>query len=180
MTAPRRAPQRIIVTGANGAGKSHTAARLAAVWPAVPLVSFDAIKLQRDWRQRPRSEIDASLAAVVRGEAWILEGGPSLLPLALPRANAVIWLDPPGHVRGWRLLVRPWKHWGRTRSELPAGNVDRVMQQYQFALRSLARGRRTGSFIAETLREASGIEVWRCQTERDVAEVVSEWGACPL
>ena len=48
--------QRLIVTGANGAGKSHVAARLSAERPDIPLVSFDSIKLLEGWRQRPRPD----------------------------------------------------------------------------------------------------------------------------
>lgn len=73
--------QRLIVTGPNGAGKSYLAALLAAARPNVPVVSFDAIKLASNWNRRPQAEIEAELLKVVQGDAWILEGGPSLLLL---------------------------------------------------------------------------------------------------
>ncbi|TBF31537.1 hypothetical protein [Rhizobium ruizarguesonis] len=44
------------------------------------LFSFDAIKLATNWHRRPQADIDAELLKVVQGDAWILEGGPSLLP----------------------------------------------------------------------------------------------------
>ena len=66
--------QRLIVTGANGAGKSYLAAQLAAARPDVPLVSFDAIKLTRNWKQRPKPEINAELLRVIQTDNWILEG----------------------------------------------------------------------------------------------------------
>ena len=99
--------RRPIVTGANGAGKSRVGRRARDARPEIPLVSFDAMELTKGWRQRTRAEIDAALTQLVAGEAWVVEGGLSLLPLALPRADAVIWLDPPGHVRAWRLARRP-------------------------------------------------------------------------
>jgi len=43
---------RIIITGANGAGKSHFAAQLGLMRPDVPVVSFDAIKLKTGWEQK--------------------------------------------------------------------------------------------------------------------------------
>lgn len=153
----------MIITGANGAGKSHLAARMGQ-----PVVSFDALKLTTDWVQRPRSEIEQALAGVVAGDRWILEGGPSLLATALPRADAVIWLDPPLWRRAWRLAVRPWRHRGRTRAELPDGNIDRVRQQYRFAWHSLRRQRAFDTAIAEALSAHPDLRVWRCRTERDV------------
>ncbi|SFU09321.1 hypothetical protein SAMN05444141_108140 [Pseudovibrio denitrificans] len=116
--------RKLIVTGANGAGKSFVAARLSAVRPEIPLISFDKIKLTSDWQHRPRAEIEQGLEQVISKEAWILEGGPSLLTHALPKADAIIWLDPPLILRAWRLLVRPWQNRGKTRAELPAGNFD--------------------------------------------------------
>lgn len=146
--------KRIIVTGANGAGKSHFARRLQAARPEVPILSFDSIKLTRDWVQRPQAEIRAALAEQVHKPAWILEGGPSMLPQALGRADALIWLDPPLALRAWRLLARPWKGRGQTRAELPAGNPDYILVQYRFAWRSLRKDRQFRQQIVAATRGA--------------------------
>ena len=132
-------PARIIVTGANGAGKSTFAARLAALDPGRPLLSFDAMKLTQGWRTRPRAEVETLLSEAIRAPDWILEGGPSLLPIALPAADAVVWMDPPFVLRAWRLLVRPLANRGRTRPELPAGNPDTLLRQWRFGARSLLK-----------------------------------------
>ncbi|MBB95364.1 MAG: DNA topology modulation protein FlaR [Rhodobacteraceae bacterium] len=167
--------QRLIVTGANGAGKSHVAARLSALRPDVPLVSFDAIKLLEGWQQRPRVEIEQDLEAAVAGPAWIIEGGPSLLPVALPRAEAVLWLDPPGAVRAGRLLLRPWRNLGRTRPELPKGNRDWPIHQYRFALRSLRKGAVFRQSIAAAVAGAGHVAVWRCRTAADTRAALDAW-----
>lgn len=167
--------QRVIVTGANGAGKSHVAASLRDARPDIPLVSFDSMKLKRDWHQRPRSEIDTALGEIVKTDAWILEGGPSLLSRALPRAEAVIWLDPPELVRAWRLMSRPWRNFGKTRPELPAGNTDWPLQQYKFAFRSLKNRSNFISYIATTLEAVDGLVVWRCKTQHEVEAAVEMW-----
>lgn len=123
--------EKIIITGANGVGKSHFASRLASARPEVPVIAFDAIKLRSGWQQRPRSETERILGEVIRKPAWILEGGPSLLRLAADRADALVWLDPPEYIRAWQLAVRPWKFLGRTRPEIglamstgPGGNIN--------------------------------------------------------
>ena len=170
-----RSVQRLIVTGVNGVGKSHVAARLGAVRPGVPVVSFDAIKLTSGWKQKPRSEIDADLARAIEGEAWILEGGPSLLSLALAKADSVIWLDPPEAVRAWRLIARPWRHLGRTRPELPPGNRDWPMPQYRFAMRSLKSRSRLRRRISAALAEAKALRVWHCRNQKDIDAAVGAW-----
>jgi len=166
---------KIIVTGANGVGKSHFTAKLASVRPDVQVVSFDAIKLKTGWEQKPRSEIDAALAIELGKSEWILEGGPSLLFKAVEKADALIWLDPPEFVRAWQLALRPWKFIGKTRPEIPAGNVDWPLQQYKFALRSLKNRSKFQSYISEVFEGASGIQKWRCRNERDRSEVINEW-----
>jgi adenylate kinase family enzyme len=167
--------KKIIITGANGVGKSHFAARLAAVRPEIPVISFDAIKLRRDWQQRPRSEIDAALANEITKDAWILEGGPSLLLQAVEHADALVWLDPPEHIRAWQLVIRPWKFFGKTRPELPNGNIDWPWQQYKFAFRSLKNKSKFRSHISEVVQSTDGIQKWRCRSENDRNAVVRKW-----
>lgn len=167
--------KRIIITGANGVGKSHFASELALARPDVPVISFDGIKLLTGWKQRPRSEINAVLAREIERDAWILEGGPSLLSQAIGRADALVWLDPPDRVRAWQLASRPWKSLGKTRPELPTGNVDWPWQQYKFAMRSLKNKSKFQTYISEVFHNADGLRKWRCHCEADRVEVRAEW-----
>ncbi|MFS8185061.1 DNA topology modulation protein FlaR [Pseudovibrio denitrificans] len=167
--------RKLIVTGANGAGKSFVAARLSAVRPEIPLISFDKIKLTSDWQQRPRAEIEQDLEQVIAKEAWILEGGPSLLAHALPKADAVIWLDPPVILRAWRLLVRPWQNRGKTRAELPDGNFDWPVQQYRFAFRSLRNNSSFRGKILTHLETVSAQRIWHCRTQEDIEIALNSW-----
>ena len=155
---------RIVVTGPNGAGKTTFARRLAADRPDLPLIHFDALKLTTAWKQRDRAEIEARLGAVVETPGWILEGGPSLLPRAMPQADALVWLDPPLLVRALRLARRPWGGLGRTRPELPDGNPDRLWQQYRFGWRSLRHNARFRAEVAEYAAAAGQTRVWRCRS----------------
>jgi adenylate kinase family enzyme len=167
--------RRLIVVGANGVGKSHVASRLSEARPEIPLVSFDAIKLTSDWKLRPRPEIDMALSQIVASDAWILEGGPSLLFQALPKAEVVIWLDPPELVRAWRLMIRPWRNLGKTRPELPPDNVDWPLQQYRFAIRSIKNRSKFRSHISTCLAAAETPHVWHCRNQRQVDAAVDEW-----
>ncbi|MEO9897168.1 MAG: DNA topology modulation protein FlaR [Paracoccaceae bacterium] len=167
--------KKIIITGANGVGKSHFAAKLSRARPDVALVSFDALKLETDWQRRPRSEIDAALMKEVEKDAWILEGGPSLLHHAIGHADAMVWLDPPEHVRAWQLAKRPWQSFGKTRPELPPGNVDWPWQQYKFALASLKKSSMFRKHISEVFHDADAVRKWRCQNENECRAVIDEW-----
>ncbi len=167
--------QRLIVTGANGVGKSHLAARLRDARPEIPLISFDAIKLTSKWKQQPRSEVETALSKIVNSDAWILEGGPSLLAQALPRADAVIWLDPSETRRAWRLLSRPWRNFGKSRPELPAGNVDWPLQQYRFAIRSIKNRANFRNHICACVQDAQTPHKWHCKTVEQVEAAVEEW-----
>ncbi|MGV1768011.1 DNA topology modulation protein FlaR [Rhizobium rhizogenes] len=167
--------QRLIVTGANGAGKSYLAAQLAAARPEIPLVSFDAIKLTQNWKQRPKSEIKAELLRVIQTDSWILEGGPSLLPHAMKQAEGVIWLEPPVWLRAWRLAIRPLRNIGRTRPEIPSGNVDWPWQQYKFAIRSLRNHARFRHSISTLLDGTEGVRIWHIQNKHDLRAAVQDW-----
>ncbi len=167
--------RRVILTGANGTGKSYVASRFHNARPEIPVISFDAIKLTREWQQRPRSEINHELARIVAMDAWILEGGPSLLFQALPRAEVVIWLDPPELTRAWRLAIRPWRNLGKTRAELPAGNSDWPIQQYRFALRSIRDRSKFRDHIVGCLDGHRGADVWHCRSNKDVKAALKDW-----
>lgn len=171
--------KRIIITGANGVGKSHFAARLSAIRPELRLIAFDALKLRTGWQQKPKSESDAALARAVEQSAWIVEGGPSVLPIALPRADALIWLAPPDYARAWNLLKRPWRSLGKTRPELPAGNVDGPHQQYRFALKSLLKSSSFEATLSSAFDTAHHIQKWKCRTEHDRQTVLRQLATAP-
>lgn len=159
---------RLIVTGANGAGKSWFARRLSMRRPDLQVMSYDALQLAENWVKRPPEDIACAASAVIDRNTWVLEGGPSLLRPALPKAQGVVWLDPPGAVRAWRLAARPWKNFGKVRAELPDGNVDWPLQQYAFALRSLRKGRRFRASIKASLDANPPEHLWHARSHCDV------------
>ncbi|WP_238704940.1 DNA topology modulation protein FlaR [Parasedimentitalea marina] len=161
-------------------GKSHLAARLAIIRPEIPIVSFDSLKLKTDWQQRPRPEIISSLDDKLKGDAWILEGGPSMLPQAIARADSLVWLDPSEVVRAWRLTIRPWRSIGKTRPELPPGNDDWPIQQYRFAIRSLKNKSKFQSYFSDVFQNTEHLEKWHCRDAKSIEGLVGKWlGSAP-
>ncbi len=112
---------RLIITGANGSGKTHLARKLTERRPDLEVISYDALRLTQNWVKRPEDETAKALISIVQKDSWLLEGGPSLLEHALDRCQGVIWLDLPERLRAWRLAIRPWKNIGCARAELPDG-----------------------------------------------------------
>ena len=169
--------RKVIVTGANGVGKSHFAERLAAARPDLRLISYDTIRLMKGWAKRPQIEIEAALSSLLKADDWIIEGGPSILSHALTKAEGVVWLDPPEILRAWRLAIRPWLNRGRTRPELPEGNVDWPLEQYRFALRSLKNRSIFRERIKSLLCGRKDVHVWHCRCQKDVGKAIEDLAA---
>lgn len=155
---------RLIITGANGSGKSRLAGRIATLRPDLPVVHYDRLRLTRNWIKKDPTVIAAALSDAVGQERWILEGGPSVLGLALPVCDGVIWLDSPARVRARRLALRPWASFGRARPDVPPGNRDWPIQQYRFAMHSLRKGASFRRTIATALEAYPAVQVWRCRS----------------
>ena len=153
--------RRIMVTGANGAGKTHLARALAAATGA-PLLHKDAAALLTGWRQRSGAEVRTIVDAHVRQPAWVLDTGPtSLRPDVLDRTDLVIWLDPPAWLRVWRIARRSVRYLGRSRPEHPSGNRDWPgRRQAAFLWRAWAERHAFDRAIGQALAAWPG-PVWR-------------------
>ena len=157
---------RVIVVGANGAGKTWFARQLA-----LPVISKDALALTTGWQQRPRSIVQAEILRLIDADRWVLEGGPSILnSSSLARAELVIWLDLPARLRFRRVVWRSIRFLGRTRPEHPPGNRDWPgMRQWLFAWRALTTGARFQQAVEWSLNGHFGPVVrLRSVTEIDV------------
>lgn len=117
-------PQRVLVAGVTGSGKTTFARRLASAW-GLRHVEIDALFHGPDWTPRP--EFLDDVRAFAAEERWVTEwqytskGTDQFLP---PRAHLVVWLDYPYRVVRSRLLRRTL---GRSilRTEMYNGNVER-------------------------------------------------------
>jgi len=98
--------ERIIITGANGTGKKRLAQKLAKRRPDLDVISYGVLRLREKWIKRPERETTSALNILLTQDTRILEGGPSLLGLALRRCHGVIWLDPPTLTRAFRRAIR--------------------------------------------------------------------------
>ena len=89
--ALRSHPQRVIVAGTSGSGKTHLAARIGAAL-RIPHVEIDALHHGVGWNKRPTFEADVEQFA--QSSQWVTEWQySSVRPLLAKRADLLVWLD---------------------------------------------------------------------------------------
>jgi len=130
MSPPSR---RISVVGSTGSGKT-TFARELARRLGVPHVELDALAWGPNWTLVPVDVFQERVARAVEGETWVIDGnygGRGAQGLVLPRADTVIWLDPPLRVIFARLFLRALRRI-RSGEELWPGTGNRETFRNQF------------------------------------------------
>ena len=118
---------RILVIGSSGSGKS-TFARQLAQRLDLPLVSLDYHYWQPGWVPTEEPVWQARVAELVAKDRWVIEGNyASTFPLRMPRADTIIWLDPPRLLCLWGAVRRWWQHRGKeTRDDMAPGCPEKI------------------------------------------------------
>ena len=118
--------QRVLVLGGPGSGKTTFAVRLArALEP--PVVHLDAHFWQAGWRESPRPEWAARVAALAVADRWVMDGHyVGTLALRARRADAILVLAPPRLTRVVRLVRRGLRDRRRARPDLAPGCAEQV------------------------------------------------------
>ncbi|MGO1053744.1 AAA family ATPase [Crossiella sp. CA198] len=107
-------PQRILVAGASGAGKTTMVRELARIF-AVPAIELDALYHGPQWIPRPT--FLAEVTEFANSEGWVCEWQyDSVRPLLAGRAQLLVWLDHPRHTVIRRVTWRTYQR--RRRGEL--------------------------------------------------------------
>ena len=130
---------RISVVGPSASGKSMMARALSRVL-GLPLLELDSVFHQPGWRQKDDPAFRAEVAAFVERDAWVVDGNYTshgVAQVVWPRADTVLWLDPPRStvmrrvIRRtlWRVLTREvlWngnrEAWSNLLSPKPENNI---------------------------------------------------------
>ncbi len=116
---------RILIIGCSGAGKS-TLARDLAARTALPLVHLDHEYWLPGWDQPPREVWRTKVAALVAGDAWVMDGNyENTFDLRMPRAEMIVFLDLPRSTCLRGILWRPLRYWGKQRPDMGPGCIER-------------------------------------------------------
>jgi adenylate kinase family enzyme len=84
-------PQRVLIAGTSGSGKTFLAQRVGAAL-GIPHVEIDSLYHGPEWV--PREEFVADVERLVAGAAWVAEWQyHSVRPVLLERADLLVWLD---------------------------------------------------------------------------------------
>lgn len=123
---PRR-PERVLIAGTSGAGKT-TLARAAAGVLRCPHTELDALHHGPGWTKRPQFEDDVH--RLVAGARWVSEWQyGAMRDVLLARADLLVWLDLPRHVVMARVIRRTLRRRIR-REELWSGNVEPPLRTF--------------------------------------------------
>ncbi len=84
-------PQRVIVAGTSGSGKTHLAARIGAALD-IPHIEIDALHHGPGWIKR--SAFEADVERLAGSPRWVTEWQyAAVRPLLARRADLLVWLD---------------------------------------------------------------------------------------
>jgi adenylate kinase family enzyme len=175
-------PQRVLVAGMAGAGKTTLAARLAEVL-GVPHVEIDALHHGPGWTVR--DEFERDVVALTQQPTWVTEWQyDAARPLLAERADLAVWLDLPVAVVMWRITRRTVRRRLR-RQVLWNGNVepplrtiltdrDHVIRwawktRHDTATRIADLAARRPELVVVHLSRLRDVETWLSQLARSLA-----------
>lgn len=110
--------RKILVIGSGGAGKSTFAARLGSL-TGLPVIHLDAHFWKPGWVEPSQEEWDKTVAGLISGEAWIMDGNYGrTLETRLAACDTVIFLDRPRLLCLARVVWRRIRFSGQVRPDM--------------------------------------------------------------
>jgi adenylate kinase family enzyme len=168
-------PQRIVVNGGPGAGKS-TVARAIATQLGLPYTEIDSLYHGPGWS--PRETFVDEVRAIAAGERWVSEWQyDATRPILLERCDLMVWLDLPRFVTTWRVTRRTLRRrFGR--EELWNGNREgplwRILTDPEHIIRWAWKVHpRAAERVGEVLRGRPRLPVVRLRNSAEIGRWLS-------
>lgn len=122
------APRRWLILGTGGAGKSTLSRRLGAALD-LPVIHLDRHYWNPGWVPTEPARWREKVDELAMRESWVMDGNYSgTLDIRVPRAEAVVLLDPSPWRCVYRVLKRSWS--GQPRPDIPDECPDKVDAQF--------------------------------------------------
>jgi adenylate kinase family enzyme len=89
--------RRISVIGSSASGKTRTASIVSQIL-GVPHLELDSVFHRSGWQPLDDASFRAAVAAVAQRDAWVIDGNylsHGVAQVVWPRADTLVWLDPP-------------------------------------------------------------------------------------
>ncbi|HJQ76793.1 MAG TPA: adenylate kinase [Acidimicrobiia bacterium] len=96
--------ERIVVVGGSGSGKTTLAHAIASILD-LPHLELDSVRHRDGWDSVGGEEFSTIVSGFASQDRWVIDGAYTSLgtrEAVWPRADTVVWLDPPR----WRAMVR--------------------------------------------------------------------------
>jgi adenylate kinase family enzyme len=118
--------KKIIAIGSGGAGKSTFSRRLGLALD-IPVIHLDQLYWRPNWEKTPKHEWEATVAELVKGDSWIMDGNfGGTREMRMQAADTIIFLDIPRRVCLYRVLKRAVLYRGRNRPDMAVGCNEKI------------------------------------------------------
>lgn len=169
-------PEKIIIIGASGSGKSTVARQLSAWWD-IPVVHLDKLSWKEGWIRASNEEFDSLVEQELAKDKWIMDGNfPRTLKRRMDTCDTVIYLDYPLWFCIFRVLKRVIKNYGKPRPDMNPGCPEKFDPGFLKRIWNFNRERRDNYYRYIAEQKDTNIIILRNQKECDrfLASVRSE------
>lgn len=159
-------PERILLIGCGGCGKSTLAQRLGERLE-LPVVHLDQLFWKSGWVNVTNQEFDVRLQSELEQPRWVIDGDYArTLPLRLTYCDTLVYLDYSRLVCLWSVARRVLAHLGRTRPDMAPGCPERVDVEFLRWVCHYQRDKRPNNLRLLAQAAENGITVLRFSHRR--------------
>lgn len=122
--------KRVVVIGSGGAGKSTFSRRLGGI-TGIEVIHLDGLYWRPNWEKTPVDEWERTVAGLVEGESWIMDGNfGGTRKMRIAAADTVIFLDVPRLRCIYRVLKRALKFRSKSRPDMASGCNEKIDAEF--------------------------------------------------